>query len=187
VQQAVVAGAGILAAGKIARAWSAPELIAFFPALAAAIGGTYEHGNVLLIVLPAGFVIARVIGRNWVYAVLCGALMPWLALAEAVPATLMGCSLFTVAVVRGVRWPVALLGPAACALLAAGAVRLEAMPDAVLHLARVDAAAYAERSWSLFVQAKNPRPVVLRAALALKAPTWISLGILFALPFQRPR
>jgi hypothetical protein len=99
----------------------------------------------------------------------------------------MGCSRFTVAFVRGVRWPVALLGPAACALLAFGAMDLEVMSYAPLRIAHIDANAYAERSWSLFVAAKNPPPAVLRAVLALKAPTWISLGMLFALPFQRPR
>jgi hypothetical protein len=185
VQQVLVTATGIFTAGKIARACSAAELIVFFPALAAAIGGTYEHTNALLIVLPAAMVVAPIIGRRIGTIALCAAMMPWLALGEVVPAALIGFSLFTVAVLRGVRWQVALLGPAASALLSVGAMQLEAMPNTLLNISHVDANAYAETSWSLFVQAKNPPAAVLRAVLALKVPTWLSLALLFALPVLR--
>jgi hypothetical protein len=187
VQQVLVTVAGIFGAGKVARACSAPELIVFFPALAAAIGGAYEHTNVLLIVLPAGLVLAPIAGKRFGSIVLCAAMMPWLALGEVVPAALIGCSLFTVAVLRGVRWQSALLGPAACALLCVGAVQLEAMPNTPLHINHIDAHAYAEASWSLFVQAKNPPAAALRAVLALKVPTWLSLAILFAVALRAGR
>lgn len=186
-QQALVAAAGVLTAGPIARRWSAAELIVFFPALAAAIGGTYEHDNALLIVLPAGLVIARVAGGRFASIVLCGALMPWLALGDVVSSSLVAFSLFTVAFVRGVRWPLALCVSAASALLSVGIAHLEVMPDVPLSINHIDPRAYAEKSWSIFVQAKNPTASVLRAFLALKAPTWISLGILFTLPLQPER
>lgn len=184
VQQALVAGAGVLIAGKIARTWSAAELIVFFPALAAAIGGTYEHDNALLIVLPAALLIARMAAGNSAYIVLCGALMPWLSLGDVVPAALVSFSLFTVAFIREVRWQLALFGSAASALFSVGVMHLEAMPNAPLSIGHIDARAYAETSWALFVNAKNPPAWALRAVLAIKAPTWISLGILLALPLQ---
>jgi hypothetical protein len=52
----------VLARLRCAGKTRALELLVFFPALCAAIGGTYEHENALLIVLPAGLVIARVGG-----------------------------------------------------------------------------------------------------------------------------
>jgi hypothetical protein len=186
VQQAATAGAGAVLAGFVARENRAAELLVFFPALCAAIGGTYEHENALLIVLPAGLVIARIAGGRAAYVVLCAALMQWLSIGNDVAAVVVSLSLFTVAFVLGVRWPVALIAPAACAALSVVARNVGA-PGAVHGLIPVVARDYAEISWSIFVAALNPADPVLRAALVLKAATWIGLLALPVLAVRAAR
>ncbi len=183
VQQAVMSAIGVFFAGYLARKNGAVEWIVVFPALCAAIGGTYLHVNALLVVLPAALVIARAIGGRAVYVALGAALLPWLALGEAVPipAIIVSFSVFTIAFVLGLRWPLALTASAGCALLAIAARFVERDAPAVHGVIPVVGRAYAETSWAIFTAAMNPGEPVLRALLFLKSATWLGLVALLVL------
>jgi hypothetical protein len=177
VQQAVTGAIGVLVAGYLARKSGATELVVVFPALCAAIGGTYLHVNALLVVLPAALVIARGTGGRGVYVALSAALLPWLALGEAIPipAIIVSFAVFTIAFVLGIRWPLALLASAGCAVLALASRFVERDAPAIRGSIPVVGHAYAETSWAVFTAAMNPAEPVLRAALILKSATWLGL------------
>lgn len=184
-QQTVTTVFGILVAGLFARERRAVEMIAWFPALAAALGGTYEHGNVLLVVLPAALVIARIVGTPAAYAALCGALMTWPFLPDFTMPMFIGLSLFTIAVLGGMRFYQAFLAPVGIVLVAAAYAQLNhgllPAPSGI----QVLGAAYAEISWSQFVDAVNPLLSAQMAAFTLKLPAWLGLGGLFWLAAKR--
>lgn len=177
IQYLVCTCAGIYVAGKVAKNAGAEEALAFVPPLFAMLGGTYLHGNLLLLAIPAALLMVRRTGSAAVFIALAAVAISWLSVSEPVQ--------FVVAVITSVTIIFAYRPKLLWAVSAAVVVGMvgiihgsvQGAPRRASTPMRVVPSAYAERSWAEFVHDVNPPPQAQVVALMMKLPTWA--GLLF--------
>lgn len=169
--------AGLWIAPRLAGSLRRRELLAFFPAATAVMGGVYVHSVELCVAVPAATVLAATLTgwkRNASAAALCALVVPWIAVWSVKKLFALSVLLCIVLLIRLQVDPACAV--ATVAALAAAIYTLElrppALPDAFRNALPFAAGSLTGIEWAAFVK-------TLRTAdphwLAVKLPTWAAL------------
>jgi hypothetical protein len=177
IQYLVCACAGVYVAGRVAKNAGAAEGLAFVPPLFAMLGGTYLHGNLLLLAIPGALFMVHRTGSAAVFIALAAIAISWLSVSE--PVQFVVAVIASVTIVFAYRPELLRAVSAAVVVGMVGIVHgsVEGAPRRASAAMRVVPTAYAERSWAEFVHDVNPPPQAQVVALMMKLPTWA--GLLF--------
>ncbi|TAM62527.1 DUF2029 domain-containing protein [bacterium] len=188
---------GCFAAIRAARALKRPELVAWLPAAAVLLGGTFVHDVQMIAALPAAFALAVRAIRLRTLA--CGSLAALTVVWSASGGRLMLLfSLFAILVVAAIArsdWAtvrsrtvtVLVVGAGALALLAVHPQVFDHTGAAVISAAMSQPDTLAALNWGAYLrsvpQLSIPRPDVV----LLKMPTWAALISLLAVAVANGR
>lgn len=186
IQQVLTMAFGVLIAGQYARAKQKPEMLAWLPALAATIGGTFLHGTALLVALPAGLLIAKRSGHWLAYAALSGVMLNWLD--DYITPLIIAAALATIAWVRSRNLRAALILPT----LVIALIPLLNSLDHGINLTNLSpipvvAREFASVSWEQFLREVRPDQTTQIVTLIYKIPIWLGLIALLAMATRQAR
>jgi Glycosyltransferase family 87 len=187
IQYLVCACMGVFVAGRVAKHAGAAEGIAFVPPIFAALGGTYVHGNLLMLAIPGALFLVHRTGSAAAFIAVAAVAISWLSISE--PVQFVVCVLTSVTIAFTYRPQLIRALSVAAGVAAVGIIHgsVEGAPRRASAAMLVHPAAYAEHSWAEFVRDVNPPPQAQIVALMMKLPTWAGLLFLSGLAAYQVR
>lgn len=186
---AVVLIAGLWIAPRLAQSLARRDLLVFFPAATAVMGGAYVHMVEMCFAIPAAVAMAvslRGWQRNASAAALCVLMLPWIQLwsiKRLFALSMLLCVLLLARLQIALPFAAGTLAVLA-ALIYGFELRPPALPDAFRASLRFPPDTVVQDEWRAFTQTLRTPD---RGWLAIKIPIWCGLATLFAVAVARAR